>query len=487
MSGSRAVEALVIGSGPGGAVTALELSRAGVEVLVLEEGGAFTLEDYGGRPPAAMAKLYRRRGMTPIAGPVPIGYVEGSCLGGSSEINCGFWQRASNESLEDWESRYGLAHAGPGDLAAHYLWAEQLLGVQKAQSWPISTSLLAQGAEAMGWSCSEVPRAAERCQNTNTCSSGCATGSKKGMSRTLIPLAQASGAVVRTRCRAVRLVRDGSRIAGTVVREGRPGGPASEFRVDARHVFVCAGAVETAALLRRSGIKRHAGNTLRVHPMLKVVARFEEEVNAEQSVLPLIQVQEFRPEIVLGGAFFSLGHLGMMLSDNWPANRELMRRHRHMASYYVAIRGSGRGYVRPAPLDPAGSVIFYRLSRRDVMLLSQGLARLSAIMFAAGARELYPCVAGLSRIMNEREGMRWMERPLPRSALGLTTVHAFSTCPMGGKPELCAADSYGRVHGFDNLYLNDASMLPDSPGANPQATIMALARRNVRHFLEGRK
>jgi len=65
------------------------------------------------------------------------------------------------------------------------------------------------------------------------------------------------------------------------------------------------------------------------------------------------------------------------------------------------------------------------------------------------------------------------------------TVHAFSSCPIGERLDRCAADSYGRVRGFDNLHLNDASMLPDSPGVNPQASVMAFARRNVLRFLEG--
>ncbi|MGH7898915.1 MAG: GMC oxidoreductase, partial [Candidatus Binatia bacterium] len=48
----------------------------------------------------------------------------------------------------------------------------------------------------------------------------------------------------------------------------------------------------------------------------------------------------------------------------------------------------------------------------------------------------------------------------------------------------CAVDSFGRVFGFENLYVNDGSMLPDSPGVNPQATIMAFARRNAIHLDE---
>ena len=44
-------------------------------------------------------------------------------------------------------------------------------------------------------------------------------------------------------------------------------------------------------------------------------------------------------------------------------------------------------------------------------------------------------------------------------------------------------DSFGRVHGFENLHVNDASLLPDAPGVNPQAGIMAIADRNAAHFL----
>ena len=44
-------------------------------------------------------------------------------------------------------------------------------------------------------------------------------------------------------------------------------------------------------------------------------------------------------------------------------------------------------------------------------------------------------------------------------------------------------DSFGRVHEFKNLRVNDASLLCTAPGVNPQGSIMALARRNVMRFL----
>jgi choline dehydrogenase-like flavoprotein len=94
-----------------------------------------------------------------------------------------------------------------------------------------------------------------------------------------------------------------------------------------------------------------------------------------------------------------------------------------------------------------------------------------------------PTVQGMAPITSEKQAIRWLDDRLARNALSLTTVHAFSSCPIGERSDKCAASSFGRVARWDNLYVNDASMLPDSPGVNPQGSVMALARRNVLHFL----
>ena len=72
---------------------------------------------------------------------------------------------------------------------------------------------------------------------------------------------------------------------------------------------------------------------------------------------------------------------------------------------------------------------------------------------------------------------------LPDGLASLMTIHLFSSCPMGEDQSKCAADSFGRVHGFKNLFINDASLLCTAPGVNPQGSIMALARRNALCFL----
>jgi choline dehydrogenase-like flavoprotein len=477
-------DVLVVGSGAGGAVTAVTLAEGGRDVLVLEEGRRFTARDYGAAPTEAMARMFRARGMNPIMGSVPVAYAEGCCVGGSTEINSGFWSRPPGELLAHWKYEFNIADASESDLLEHYAWAEQALGVGTSRRpWPASTAVFDRGLRAMGWKGDETPRAAPGCANTNTCAQGCPTGAKQGMSVKLLPRAEAAGARVLPGYRVERLLRDGTRVRG--VRARVLDGDAAGRRVDveAAHVFVCGGPTETPALLRRSGIRHAIGNTLGIHPYLKVVARFPEIVDADKSVMPLLQVKEFTPDITMGGAYFTPGHLAVMLNENPTGDLRQREERRRMAAYYVGVRGTGRGSVRPSWVGDGLPRIHYWMSREDIRNLSRGFAQICRLLLAAGAEVVHAATFGVSPVRSEAEARTWLERDLPWADLALQTVHVFSSCPIGERPDRCAADSFGRVRDLRGLSINDASMLPDSPGVNPQATIMAMARRNAQAFL----
>jgi choline dehydrogenase-like flavoprotein len=304
------------------------------------------------------------------------------------------------------------------------------------------------------------------------------------MSQTLLPRAEAAGLRVLTDCYVQSIIGRGTKVKGVLAVLRHANGRRERIRIDAENVFVCAGATETPSLLRRSGIYRNIGDTFLIHPMLKVAARFTKVVNAHKSVLPLIQVLEFWPDITMGGAFFTTGQLAMLLSDNSRLRWDEMADYRNMAMYYVAVRGTGRGTIRCSLSDRRTTLMRYELSREDIRNLGKGLAFLSSILLAAGASEVYPGSFGVPVIRKDVDAMRWLDDSLRKSSLCLTTVHAFSSCPMGERRDICAVDSFGKLYDFENLYINDASMLPDSPGVNPQGTIMALARRNAMHFVE---
>ena len=61
------------------------------------------------------------------------------------------------------------------------------------------------------------------------------------------------------------------------------------------------------------------------------------------------------------------------------------------------------------------------------------------------------------------------------------TVH-----PLGGCVRGQATDLFGRLKGYDNLHVNDASQLPGYLGCNPFMSITALAERNIEAVIQGR-
>ena len=448
---------------------------------MLEEGPDTDTRQIATNSPQSIAELYRDAGVTPIVGRPNIAFVEGRCVGGSTEVNSSFWHRLPAECYHRWLADARLESFSQERLEPYFDELERELSVSylaRAET-PPSSALFQRGIEQLGWAHTEVPR----CQKQNDSANPFAPGNKQSMQRTYLPRAQKAGARIIADARVTRLDHEGDRIRGALVDTGQ-GAPTL---VQADFVFVCCGAVQTAALLRRSGIKRNVGDNLHIHPMLKVAARFDREIRADRDGLPVFQVKEFWPNVAIGGSVFTPGFLAMLLSENWRTTQAVMREWKQMALFYTAARGMSRGSVRNLPGSSGGVVTRYSLTEADRYNLSQGLARLGEILFAAGAKEIYPSLRSHPVLRSPDECRAFLETAPPAAAMSLSTVHVFSSCPMGENPDLCATDSHGKVNGLRNLYVNDASLLPDSPGVNPQGTIMAIAARNVDRFSERRQ
>jgi choline dehydrogenase-like flavoprotein len=300
------------------------------------------------------------------------------------------------------------------------------------------------------------------------------------MSRTYVPRALAAGARLLAGTRADKVLLRRGRAVG--VRATGAGG--EPLTVQAEHVWVCGGAIATPALLQRSGLRRGPGRTLSMHPTVKLVARFDDPVEAALDV-PVHQVKEFGPDLSFGGSASRPGYVALALADDWEARRALLDDPDKLAVYYAAIRPrTASGSVRTVPglRDP---LVTFRLTRADLALLASGLRRLAHLMLAAGARSVHPSLPGGGTVRTA-DDVAALPGTLSR-ATKLMTVHLCSSVPMGEDPRRCPADSYGRVRGVEGLRVNDASLLPSAPGINPQGTIMAIAARNCAHFLsEGR-
>ncbi len=248
-------------------------------------------------------------------------------------------------------------------------------------------------------------------------------------------------------------------------------------------MIVCGGAIQTPALLQRSGLRHRVGRTLAVHPTVKLTARFPDELNVADDV-PVHQVKEFAPDLSFGGSASGPGLAALALSDEWQRSGPDIEEWRHLAVYYAAITSEGRGAVRAIPglRDP---LVTYRLTRRDRAVLGRGLARLALLLLEGGATAVHPSYRG-APVVRTRADLATVAATFGVARASVMTVHLCSTVPLG-EDDGSATDSFGLVRGTSNIYVNDASLLPDAPGVNPQGSVMAFAIRNARHFVETTK
>jgi len=195
------------------------------------------------------------------------------------------------------------------------------------------------------------------------------------------------------------------------------------------------------------------------------------------------RVTEFSPNLTIGGSASRKGQVAMALADTGVPFEEALADWENVSVYYAAIRSEGSGRVIGVPGLPTPFVT-YKLTEGDMSRLARGLIHLGELLLAAGAVELYPSIDGGPVVRNVAELGAWWNT-VTRSKTGIMTVHLTSSVRMGEDTTRAAADSFGRIHGSANLRVNDASLLPDAPGVNPQATIMAIAARNVDHYLSG--
>jgi choline dehydrogenase-like flavoprotein len=465
-------DVLVIGSGAGGAVTACRLAEAGRTVTVLEEGPwidpdlmvPFGIDEF--------AAKYRHRGVSVALGLPPVAYAEGCCVGGSTEINSGLWHRLPSEFAEEWQHTYDIEEFTPEALGRYAEEVEQELSVSRLPGAPPTTSaVLERGAVKLGWRNVEFPRVFRHDAKGR--------GVKQTMARTLIPRAVAASAEIIPECHVHRLTKANGRITGVLAERRRPDGSVEELVIRAEHVFVCGGAIQTPALLQRSGIRRHIGVGLKLHPTIKVAARFAHEVDHDG--VPMHRITEFSPNLTIGGSASRRSHIALALSDSALDYTDAMENWENVAVYYTAIRSEGSGRIQAVPGLKA-PLVTYRLTEGDLSRLARGMIHLGEALLAAGATELYPSVTGGPLVRRADELVQWWDA-ISRSRANVMTVHMTSSVGIGEAQSRTGADSFGRVWGYENLRINDASLVPDAPGVNPQATIMTIASRNCAQFL----
>jgi choline dehydrogenase-like flavoprotein len=477
--------AVVVGTGAGGATMAAELAQAGLDVIMIEEGGYHTTESFTAESVRALRTLYRDGGGGMTIGRPSVLFAEGRCVGGSTVVNGGMSWRTPARVLARWaEEADGVTEQ---DMDPYFAEVEARLHValQDPETIGRDSELLKAGADVLGWQIVPNRRNQLHCAGSNNCNNGCPTGAKQSMLLTNVPRALAAGARLYTGCRVTRVTQ-----AGVVARFA---GNGPQLTVRAKVVIVAGGAIQTPALLRRSGISspsRQLGRNLAMHPNANVIAFFDEQVTGWHGVHQAFQIREFMADgIIVTANNLAPPMLAAMMPGHGRELGELMAGYNQVVTAGPLIEDTGRGRVRTVP--GAGPQVFYHLADADAARVVRGVELTAQAMFAAGAKRVILPFDGVppARTLGEVKGV--LAHPVRRRSMSrsmrLYSIHLMGTARMSEDPSRGVVDSFGEFHGRPGLFVADASLFPTPTGLNPMETIVALALRNARHLIEHRR
>jgi choline dehydrogenase len=498
--GMQTYDFVVVGGGSAGCVVASRLTEhQHVRVLVLEAGDA--------RGPDAMkvpalwptligtnvdwgSQTVPQRGLNGAV----LAYPRGRVLGGSSSINAMAFLRAHPSSYNSWASEG--AEGWDHDALLPYFKRSEC-AANRDSHWrgtdgpmtPTPMTNLHPAAEAFLEACAELgypiskdlngaePEGASRYELSAV------GGMRQSVADAYLrPVLDRPNLTVITNALVTQLLFTDRRCTSVTYLEN--GNQPQTVRAE-REVILCAGAIGSPQLLQLSGI----GPADHLYACGIPVVLDLTGVGANLSDHPLGTITYSAAQLMPSGVNNHFDVLAALRAD--PAS-EVPDSHilfcdiplfppgtkgRDEAGYTIEfsmLRPHSRGSVRLASKDPSAAPLIdpaFLSDERDMtgMLNAMRLARRlgqAAAMAKWRKKELLPG----PDVSTDTELRAYLRRSLG------TYWHPAGTCAMGSAPD-AVVDIDLRVHGVDGLRVVDASVMPSVPGANLNATVLALAER----------
>jgi choline dehydrogenase-like flavoprotein len=477
-SGAVDADAVIAGTGPGGASVARVLSAAGWKVLLLEEGPPRSRF----RPSFANVQRFHMQegGLLLVRRPVPIVVAAGRGVGGSSLINGAICWRTPEPVLRDWAARLADDRFLPENLAPTFDEIERRIDVV-----PVTESiagennlLVARGVAALGLGGGLLRRNAPGCVGCGICNLGCPSGGKNSVDKNLVVDALQNGARIQADCKVQEVLIERGRAVGLRGRLSNPETqePGPIFTVRAKVVVLSAGAVGTPRLLWHCGLAERlgpVGDQLFLHPGSAVIGRCEHEVHWWKGVTQGAYIHDEANPHVLPHTFNAPPEawISVCSAVGFDAKQALLEMNR-LCGLGVMVSDHGHGSVRATKSGRAS--LSYELDPADVQRMKDGLVLSARVLLAGGAKEVFVTAHGAKR-HGTPESLAAELAATPLFSFWLYSAHPMSTCPMGTDPETSVVTPRGRAHRMAGLYLADAGIFPSSLGVNPQVSTMAMA------------
>jgi choline dehydrogenase-like flavoprotein len=489
----------IVGSGAGAGITAELLSRAGLKVVMVEEGPLKSSRDFNQKESEAYPQLYQESAARKTQDKA-INILQGRCVGGSTTVNWTSSFRTPGPTLQYWQDHFGLTDYSVQALAPYFAQAEQRLNILPWLTPPNENNdLLRRGAAKLGISASAISRNVKGCWNIGSCGLGCPTNAKQSMLVTTIPAALDLGAQLLTETRVERFELVNGKVAALHCNGVKPNGapaPAgqggSATKIIAKHYVLAAGAINSPGVLLRSAAPDpHGllGARTFLHPVVMSSSVFEQKVQAWNGAPQTIYTDHFLDTQAIDGP---MGYkleapplhpviFASTVPGFGPVHHELLNSFPHNHTLLALLRDGFHDQSRGGQVklrSDGSAVLDYPLTTYVMDGARRALLSMMEIQFAAGARQVFP-LHEMAQPYTSWAQARDAVNALPMKPLltKVVSAHVMGGCGLAGNEQRGVIRPDGVHWQIENLSVHDGSIFPTSIGANPQLSIYGTVNR----------
>ncbi|TLS28942.1 hypothetical protein PpBr36_00567 [Pyricularia pennisetigena] len=523
-------DVVIVGSGCGGGVCAKILAEAGRKVVVVDKGYYFTPDQFP-MPQEQGSRLLCENGGVVVSADGSTNIAAGSTWGGGGTVNWSVCLQTQGFVRREWSQDRGLVFFETEefqdclDRVCDYMGAGR--GSEHAVKQTHRGQVLLDGCRKLGWHAAALPQNSGGAEHwCGRCMMGCGSAEKQGPAVSWLPAAKKAGATFIEGFQVDKVTFDeasGGKVATGVVgtwtsRDSSGGvtGPKEQrairkVAIKAKKVIVSAGSLWSPVVLTKSGVKnRHLGHNLYLHPCNFVGAYYKEDIQPWEGGIITSFCTSFED---LDGH----GH-GVKLEPTcqipytnmsmlpWKSSIDFKVaaiKYRHM-DVYIALtrdRDAGRIQVDPTTGTP---VVHYTPSDFDRAHTLEGVIATAKCCYLMGATEIRAFLPGVEPFVRRPASAASTDSDdggghVKKSNLGIndpdfaawikelrrvgnkppvapfSSAHQMGTCRMGINEGEGVVNPKGRVWGYENLFVADASVFPSASGVNPMITNMAIS------------
>jgi hypothetical protein len=458
-------ENIIIGSGPSGSVTAVELLKKKKETLILEKGKEYDVS-LSKHPYSEFYYKWKNVGISGAIGNFDFQYASAECVGGGSEINSGLFHDLDENFLNM------LKKNNKNNLLVkkNFKW-KKLICYPKLSDYSAEEKNLRNyfklGSKKLNYKLENLKIFYKKNFNKNS------------MTKTLLKKVINLGGYIYSNTEVLKIKKKGNywEIKAKFKRKEK-----KKFKC--KRLFLCCGSPYTTFLLKNSNIiKSNFNQNFHFHPMLKIIAKFPKKVNSEyiKNVIN-VQITEFYPNFLFGNAASNKEFLKIFSFGSNQCSNDINAFSDYMSIFHVTFSFGYSKFIKIPFINDY--LINYKINKEDERLSRYGLKKLSEFVLAAGAEYIYLQGDKCTKVTNIKE----LDKTIDTMPLKFSSVHLLGGM-MFGQNKNALLNSFGKFNDnkYYDLFINDSTLCTENLLKNPQGTIMAIAEQNIKNAIKNFK